>query len=363
MDIDGVQIDPFGYHPDRRSAVRPLGGDIPSLDQKYVFHTNYITCHAGRIIFSIRFEHMRSSHGELCIQLQSYRAGDSRGVLLVNSTRRDLTNIPGEHLELSIETHAVEGVGYALYGYVSDTTDAEARDLLIYLREIEDSLPQSSLPLTADRSARTDVVVDRLSRLVGTTCASFSTPVSQAMTRAQLTEPQFSRSAAEHGMEVHAEAWPTLFAFRAIEIFGLAAPGSRGLCLGEPDDALSELLNRRGCEVVQATTEAITGGFDFAWSIHESIPEDDAWDFAAFVEGGMRHLLPKGLAVHIVPVATLRASFHSRAISPMGVQKAALTLIARGYDVVQLNFEGCDDLAPDEMLPFGLIVQRPAKRG
>lgn len=363
MEMEGLPIDPFGYHPDRRSAVFPLGGDVPSLDPKYVFHTNYIMCRAGQIIFNLRFENIRASSGELCIQLQSYRAGDSVGVLLVNSTRRSLTQLAGEDLELSIDTYAVDGVSYALYGYVSESTDAEARSLTISLREMEGSSPRDPALFPVAGSACTDITIDRPTRLVSTSQASFSAPVSQAVTRAQLSEDIYLQIAAEQGLEPNAQSWPTLFALRAIEIFGLAQPGARGLCLGDTSQLLGSILRRHGCVTPSDEAADPAEGFDFAWSIHETISQDFRLGFAAFVEDGMRNVLPKGVAVHLVPVASLRAEGPGTALNTMDIQKAALTLIARGYDVVQLNFQGCEGLAPGETSPFGLIVQRPERRG
>lgn len=363
MDREGVQIDPFGYHPDRRSAVSPLGGDVPSLDQKYVFHTNYITCRAGQIIFDLRFENIRGSSGELCVQLQSYRAGDSVGVLLVNSTRRSLAQLTGEDLELSIDTYAVDGVSYALYGYVSESTDAEASSLTILLREMEDNSPRVPALFLEGGSACTDIALDRPTRLVNTSPASFTTPVSQALTHSQLSEDIYLQMASEQGLEPNAQSWPTLFAFRAIDVFGLTQPEARGLCLGDTSQLLGEILRRHGCVTLSAEAADPTEGFDFAWSIHEAISGDFRLEFAAFVEDGMRYILPKGVAVHLVPVASLKAEGPGTTLNTMDIQKAALTLIARGYDVAQLNFQGCDSLAPGETSPFGLIVQRPARRG
>ena len=80
-------LDPFGFLVGQGSAIRPLGGEERSPDPRYVFHTPYVEFRPGRVVFTIRFEELQASFGELRVNINAQIPGSGRDAMFVTSSR------------------------------------------------------------------------------------------------------------------------------------------------------------------------------------------------------------------------------------------------------------------------------------
>ena len=374
-------LEPFRYFADRASAIRPLGGSAPSPDPKYGFHTEYYPFKPGPLVIHVSFEGLTVSHGELCVQLQAYSPGRSSSVSLVDSTRQELAAVLGGDAEIILRTHAVADVTYALYGYFSGATDACATSIRIEAREMG-----SGETDTFERTSFGTDAIEYPSRLVDGSAPSFADPVSQPMTRFQLSEPTYREllETLGHAADSSPRNWCRAFIVQALDRYGMLKPGARGLCLTDGEDSLCASLAQAGCTIV-APEDAVDPdgslseklrGFDFLWSTGRVNQFKTIGAAKWFMEGAMHCLRPGGLAVHMfdtLPELVSVEDEQRHAINRRDVERLAVTLIARSHEVAQLKFgTGGDEHAPlaitvgggpaegkaADLTPFGLIARK-----
>src|ERR1700751_2870492 len=107
------QLDPFGFWIGHSSAIRPLGGEVRSPDPRYVFHTPYVEYRPGRVLFSIRFDELRASFGELRVFINAFVPGSGRDAMFVTSSRLILSDRAAAERGLTMSILTVPGATYA----------------------------------------------------------------------------------------------------------------------------------------------------------------------------------------------------------------------------------------------------------
>ena len=116
--------EPFGFFVDHASAFVGLGGQEPSPDPRYCFHTPYQSVPAGRAEFQLALDDVVAQQCELNVRVMAFRPGDE--AMMATSIRIDLDYVDGAGVRRTLRFLAVRDVQYALYGYLSD-----AKDLLV----------------------------------------------------------------------------------------------------------------------------------------------------------------------------------------------------------------------------------------
>ncbi len=385
-------LDPFGFMEGHGSAIRPLGGKDRSPDPRYAFHTLYVDFDPGRALITIHFDQLRASFGELRVNINAFIPGSGRDAIFVTSARLHLDDKVAVERGISIPFMTVAGATYAAYGYVTDGTDAQASGITIRAELIEsaDAAVPALLPTTI-----ASIPLEMPSRLVVETPPSFAVPVSQVVTDAQLAEPDFAHWAAKLAPRPGdpVAAWRLAFVAKALDGYGMLRPGARGIGWGEESLALSRLLATAGCDALLAPAPApsdegfawiphegrqLAGepdpdgklpviavalgeepadrrGFDFLWSIGMVERSYAAATGASSLIEMMAVLRPGGFAVHVFDVDLDNRDDSDACLQRAETERLAVTLIARGFSVVQLNFEGD---GPRRILPFGLIVRK-----
>jgi len=386
-------LDPFGFWIGHASAIRPLGGEQRGPDPRYAFHTPYVEHKPGRVVFTIRFEELRATFGELRVFINAFVPGSGRDAVLVTSSLLNLADRGAAERGLVLSILSVPGASYAAYGFCPDGTDAHAAALSVTAELVsttENVLADGLLPTRLGAP-----MLQHPSRLVGDDMPSFGDPVSQPMTEDQLVNPDYRRwSAMLGGAADGSTRWKLAFVAQALDRYGMLREGAAGIGLGEKSEVLGPIISAAGGEAVQALLApdpepsgfnwsalpciplgktsglgqdgcgrllsladlpADQRGFDFLWSIDLAGIGHQAGRAAAFLIDMMAVLRPGGYAVHMFDLAT-RQDARADALPRAAVERLAVTLISRGFTVAQLNFGGID--AAHDLLPFGLIVRK-----
>lgn len=390
------ELDPFAFFINHASAIRPLGGQERGVDPRYVFHTPYVAFRPGRVIFSVRFDRLQASFGELRVNINAFIPGSGRDAVFVMSSRLDMSDRIATERGLSIAVLTVAGASYAAYGFCVDGTDARAEGVTITAEEIAapDGMSDEQLLLPTQFGAHD---LDTPVRLVTEEPPRFRDPISQPMTGAQLAEPEYRAWIDQLGRESGdpKRGWPIAFIAQALDRYGMLRPGGRGIGLGEGAAELGLIAVGRGCEAMLALFEpdlgnvslswgempcapidAVPGpdgliggaplsmadrppdqrGFDFLWSVGLANRGHAAGNCANLLIEAMTVLRPGGYAVHIFDFATGPGA-PADALPRTEVERIAVTLISRGHTVAQLNFASGVALAEPD-IPFGLIVRK-----
>ena len=369
-----------------------MGGLERGPDPRYVFHTPYVDYRPGRVIFTIRFEKLQASFGELRVFVNAFVPGSGRDAVFVTSSRLDLTDRAAVERGLTISILGVAGASYAAYGLCIDGTDAQAAGISVMAEQSEasDDPANEAFLLPTQLAAP---VFELPSRLVGEGQPLFCDPVSQVLTGDQLAEPEFRRwldRMANRPVDDVA-AWRFAFIAQALDRYGMLRKGARGITLGGGGMVLGPVLAATGCEALVGQLPADHGASDFSWSNVNcrqldvaGVPEGNnmtlmlanepadrrGFDFmwtigmaqlgyeaghtANFLFELMAVLRPGGFAIHMLDVAPSAAE--ATACLPRGeVERLAVTLISRGFTVAQLNF---GDSNPRGSRPFGMIVRK-----
>ncbi|MCZ4340640.1 hypothetical protein O4H52_03410 [Sphingomonadaceae bacterium G21617-S1] len=386
-------LDPFGFMDGQASAIRPLGGNKPSLDPRYVFHTPYVEFRPGRVMFTVRFDQLRATFGELRVNINAFIPGSGRDAIFVTSARIQLGDSIAAERGLSIAFMTVAGATYAAYGYCTEGTDAQATGLSIHAEQIESSDdPALQQPLLPTRLNAPALLAS--ARLVETSPVSFQDPVSQLMTAGQLAETpaQGWLSALSRRPRDEPAQWRLAFLAQALDRYGALQPGARGIGWGAESRALAPVFARADVDVILAHSPAETGampswaaiscsaldaepgpdgswpetllsladlpadqrGYDFLWSIGEVEQGHAAGSSANHLVELMSVLRPGGCAVHIFDLAAGQNA--GAALPRREVERLAVMMLSRGFSVAQLNFA---DLAErNGAVPFALIVRK-----
>ena len=394
-------LDPFGFFIGHASCIRPLGGTERGPDPTYAFHTSYMEYRPGPVVFTIRIDKPRASFGELVIHVNSFVPGSGSHALLVTMSRISIVDLVETGSEIVLRINALANVGYAIFGYFPEGTDAIAAGLTIDAEElgtIEDEV-ESAGSREPTRFGTNDL--DRPGTLVTDEPILFKRLISQIMTAPQLVEDDYSARLRALSLAGGAPAhdWKRAFVFQALDRYGFIAAGAHGLSLGDAESPLAASLAARDAMITVAMHIVAEGsvtmptlrrypaicpaplfdarcslqsfdpttageelrGYDFLWSIDRACDLAAVGDTRNFVFWSLRCLRPRGLAVHMFDVMPEGEPNEGvAAISRLRLESLVLTLISRGNDVAQLNFgDGTHPRwRPGQRVPFGLVIRR-----
>lgn len=389
------ELDPFGFLVGHSSAIRPLGGDVRGPDPRYVFHTPYVEFRPGRVAFTIRFDQLKASFGELRIDINAFIPGSGRDALFVTSARLNLADRASVSRDLTISIMSVAGATYAAYAFCPEGTDAWAAGLTVTAEQTDAPEGVNPAGFLLPTTLGGDAALQMPTRLIDNGVPRFADPVSQAMTAEQLAETDYQQWIARlpNRPDDDSGRWKLAFIAQVLDRYGMLRAGGRGIALGDGCTMLAPVIAAAGCTAVLATLPSDHGVSDFSWNTVSCAPLDltigqdgpagvalsladqpaDArgFDFlwsigmaqlgyerghcANFLVELMAVLRPGGYAVHMLDVAEA-SDRATHALPRTEVERLAVTLISRGFTVAQLNFSGMRK--GSGAAPFGLIVRK-----
>lgn len=350
------QVDPFSFFVGHESIIAGLGGSTPSPDRRYCFHTNYLEVKPGRAVFHVTIRQPRATFGELNIRVMALPTG--RDASVAASLVIALEGVEAHDLHRGLRFLAVDGVRYALFGFVSDSADLTAEALDVALEELgvahSHAKTEASDDATQPRLARSDLQsIASARRLIAERAPAPDLPFAQPMqkygdsmnslaTRWPLVQMDGSNTV---------DHWSSCMALQMLESVGLVMPASRGLLVDIAHAGLIETLKLGGCSVdhIRLVDEDIDllalnyleTDYDFAL-----VMAAQKWQ----ATGGLETLCERvidclakdGLIVMIVEIAGAgtAAAFRNR------MQQLSLHCIGQGHDVMQLAFPDGDRWYP-----------------
>lgn len=347
-------INPFSYFADHASQLRGFGGERPSPDPQYCFHTRYEAVRPGRAIYSLKLLGSQATQGELTVRIHAFRRDLGGMPTLAAGSRLDLRGEQSQDLAVALPFQAVNGVEYALYGFFSEPTDLSVDRVEVLLEEPDDGedaeieAPRSVLarPTTAPEAGPA-------TGLVHHGVVERARPVSQDCTWGQLETG--------HAIAERVARWCDLVCLAALSAYGVEHPGLDGWLAGEAGAAMREALLAR----------------PFALFLRDEAPARESGEFADFilwpagprlgdgadarwteVHGWLEHLKIGGIAAF-----GMRYRPDGRQpgeLSRNEIRQVAFRLIGLGYSVAPLAFANDNDLVVDEagLAACCLIVRR-----
>ena len=315
---EAIDLDPFAFWPDVASRLVGFGGEEPSDNPDYAFHTLYISCGTGPIVFTVRFAGLQAQRGTLILrvhELPEVMGANARQIAISQTQLTDL--IRGDGIA-SLPAFARAGAHYALLGYIYGDTVAAAAGLTIDVArrtpDPNDPDRQTSFRAESERvAAAVQVVGEREGTLV--------TPVSQLCTIRQVREPVLGAIIAQLGALDDAspiDRWEQGYIARVLDRYDVAQSGSTGLGIGGLHDRLAPWLVQHGCTLLLTTPGEVPAdidlppgveachlnpadidglvGFDFAWATRGGgVGGGDRQELLRFIENTLRTLKPGGL--------------------------------------------------------------------
>lgn len=359
MAIDMKLVDPFSYMHGKASAIAGLGGPTLSPDPRYCFHTNYFEFLPRRVIFHLAIRRPRATYGELNVRVMALpkdrEASVATGIVI------NLNGLDGEDIHRGLRFLAVEGVSYALYGYVTDRTDLRVESLEIAFEELgfvtahAASAHQVGGAQRHARIERDNTISVR--RLVSDQAPSFDLAHAQPVSLERgAMAPLASRWPLVDVADPAAHGWAACLALEMLDRNGVLAAENSGLLVGHPDPGLIGSLKQRGCRIQQIGLDSdsrdllafyhMEGDRDFA--IVMATAEWQAPERLEFLAESAIECLSKGGFISIIVEIGGGGSalaFRNR------MQQLTLHCIGRGHDVMQMAFPPADDWYP----PAGAI--------
>ena len=386
---EAIDLDPFGFWPDVTSRLVGFGGAEQSDNPDYAFHTLYISCGTGPIVFTVRFTGLQSPRGTLILrvhELPEVMGAHARQVAISQTQLTDLIRGDGT---ASLPALARTGSHYALLGFVYGDTVATAEDVSI---EVARRTPDPNDPDRRTSFRAEPGRVGGAGQIVGEREGTLVTPVSQLCTVRQVNEPVFGAILDQLGGTARAsviDRWEHAFLARVLDRYDVARSGSLGLGIGGLGDPLAPWLVQHGCALVLTTPgevpadldlppevtvqqldpAAIDGlaGFDFAWATRAAgVGGGDRQELLRFIEDSLRALKPGGLMALVVPVDVAPRSIGDDAgplIRRPDLDRLVLLLLSRGHQVAQLCpwGEAVAEANEAESLmvsAFGLVIRK-----
>lgn len=386
---EAIDLDPFAFWPDVESRLAGLGGAQPSDNPSYAFHTLYISCGTGPIVFTVRFAGLQAQRGTLILrvhELPEVMGAQARQVAISQTQLADLIRGDGT---VSLPAFARAGNHYALLGFIYGDTVAAASGVAI---EVARRMPDPN-----DPARRTDyrAEAERVAatpQVIGEREGTLVTPVSQLCTVRQINEPVFGAIIAQLGDlgDVPViDRWEYAFLARVLDRYDVARSGASGLGIGALDDPIAPWLVGHGCTLMLTTPgevpadldlppgvevrsldpQAIDGlaGFDFAWATRAGgVGGSDRQELLRFIEDTLRALKPGGLMTLVVPIDVApRPIGHQGGplIRRPDIDRIALLLLSRGHQVAQLCPWGeavaeADAAETVMVSAFGLVIRK-----
>ena len=370
-------IEPFVYFPTHASAIKGLGGANRSPDPNYCFHTHYFEYRPGEVIIHVTLTRARATAGELSIRIHGYRPQHPElGIKLIAAERADLSrSVSGDHVIL-VHFHAIPGVHYAAYGFFSESSDLTAESVDIVAEErggddLENYLEGAAPPTLLDAANLSGV-----NALISNHRATLEYPTSQACTPSQLHSSLMQDAVPGLTAANELEQWKSVFAARALQIYGLLQSGATGLIIGDAPEPLVRHLKSNRClidfvreesdETVAPLLPKSLGHFDFILCLNSSAFTRRYGGMTPLIDKIIQRLLSGGWAIIL---CDLNPSSYPEAgdglpptvseVTVDNMKQWALRLIGHGCSVAQLNFPSAGDVfEARDSVPFGLIIQR-----
>lgn len=395
-------LDPFGYWPASESRIGGLGGKAAAADPAYAFHSSYVELGSGVVICRLRFERLEATMGMLAVHVAGRAPDPGAQAELIRSWNVDLRDVAdgGGIIELSFQVS--HGSRYAVLGHIYAESDARARSLAIELQLSPDSSSDEGKQAVR-KSLFGRRVFRRTARMVVRSRPTLADPVCQPCTRAQLSEPTYTRWTAEMQQPTLEDSrqWAEVFVLQALERYGMLRPGAHGIGFGVRPWTGPAIMAARGCAATVTTfdPEDVTRagpasaeldrllealrfpticaddifdrqvrthpvnmaqpmtkltGFDFLWS-ERTLEHLGSIEAAhTFVRESVNALTLGGLAVHTTLLNTGSVmdtvdDASTILLRRQDVERIAVDLISRGHYVAQLNFDlGDPPLEPEQ---------------
>ena len=386
---EAIDLDPFGFWPDVSSRLVGFGGGDRSDNPDYAFHTLYISCGTGPIVFTVRFTGLQSPRGTLILrvhELPEVMGAHARQVAISQTQLTDLIRGDGT---VSLPAVARAGSHYALLGFIYGDTVATAEDVVI---EVARRTPDPNDPGRRTSFRAESGRVGAAPQIVGEREGTLVTPVSQLCTVRQVKEPVFGAILYQLGERPDLsmiDRWELAFLARVLDRYDVARSGSVGLGIGELHGPLAPWLVQHGCSLVLTTPgevpadldlppavegrrldpAAIDGlaGFDFLWVTRAGgVGGSDRQELLRFIEDSLRALKPGGLMTLVVPVDVAPRPIgddDGPLIRRPDIDRLVLLLLSRGHQVAQLCpwGEAVAEANEAESLmvsAFGLVIRK-----
>ena len=405
-----LPIDPFAARPGTASRVSGLGGDHPSQDPGYVFQSLDLYPVLGPVHFLLQFHGLIATTGSLTVQIDAFSYHPGTHPLPLKEIAIPMQAIVEAGGLVRVDLISRRNMGYRIGGRIDDDTDAQAIGLSLSLYPREREAPDLGRDVRKPVVDRPDVTpvegwVEK-PELAVMRPARLACPVSQAMTPQQAADPLVAQwNAVLHQVDGNpAERWDNAIILQALHHYGVPTEAAAGLCIGGRPHRLPAYLAGRGCSILVGATHrgelpdgdpglaleqllhadlcaplrffeavhltlfdrlaipAALGGFDFMWSLDACTGPDARALFPHMLRDSVRCLRPGGMAVHMLRYSGelgMPADPRSTSYGRAEIERMALSLVADGQEVAQLNFDtGGPDQPGDRHLGFALILRR-----
>jgi SAM-dependent methyltransferase len=258
-------LDPFGYWPEKASAIKGLGGTAPGDPGSYAFHTHYTVCGPAEVRFDVCISDLQAAGGRLVLRVQ--RETSTGRVKRALQRTFPLPELIASNGLASISVPAKDGDAYALLGLIEEASpSATAIDVIVRYAPPD---PDSDRRLQQARRR----IFDRspsaaLRAIVSDGPATLADPGSQMCTSAQFEEPDYDRWVERLDLpsrHMHRKQWEFVYILQVLAKAGMLRTGRRGVGFGVGVERLPALFAAMGCEVV-ATDLPLGDARAAAWS-------------------------------------------------------------------------------------------------
>lgn len=366
------EVDPFDYWESHASALEGLGGLERSPDPRYCFHTRYHEVRPGRAGFVLRLEGVHATFGEIAVRVHAWKPESDSNISLVSGARMLLQSDPEESaLTLPVRFASQKGVLYALYGYLSEDSDAKVGKLHVLVDEPEDTgeiHPEPPLSILAMDQAASEVRPANALLHYGRPAPHV--PVSQSCTHDQIAALGLTGHDADSGLAL----WGEHLFLNALNAYGAVHSGLEGVIVRNEHEQggtgyeeevarFASVVHRLVDPPPHRTSDEF---FDFMLIPDALGRANDARQRWEDVEDWLARLKIGGLAI-----ATLRyrpdgdlvssaTAGDAPVLSRNEIGQWVLRLIGGNYSVAPMAFAPVSDLVTDSrgLAGFILIVQR-----
>jgi hypothetical protein len=385
-----IDLDPFAFWPDIASRLQGLGGSERAEDPDYAFHTLYVSCGTGAIVFTLRFSNLKAQRGTLILRVHELPEVMGAHARQIAISQTQLTELIRSGGSVSLPAMARTGNHYAILGHIYGDTVATADALTI---EVERRTPDPNDHTMPTRFRAQTTRIGAAPQIVGPREGSLVTPVSQLCTVAQVNEAVFEavlRQIGDLKDRSTLDRWDHAYLARVLDRYDVARSGARGLGIGALGDPLAGWLVQHGCSLVVTTPEqppadpslpaeievrqldprAIEdlSGFDFAWATRAGgVGGSDRQEVLRFIEDGLRALKPGGLLTLVLPIDVAPREIGDDHVGPLlrrsDISRLVLLLLSRGHQVAQVCPWGDAVAEADEAetvmeSAFGLVIRK-----
>lgn len=347
-------INPFSYFVDYASQLRGFGGDRPSPDPQYCFHTRYEVVRPGRAIYALKLLGARATQGELTVRVHAFKPEFGGAPSLAAGNRLSLDFGTRQDLAVTVPFHAIKGVEYALYGFFTEPTDLSVAEVAVELDEPED---EEDILIEAPLSTLADPATTQESGpatgLIHIGAVRRDSPVSQDCTWRQL-EPTGT-------LPERMARWRETVCMAALTAYGVDLPGLDGWVVGTVSPAMEQAMLAKPFTLLFRNEAPGRESGEFADVIlwpEGPPPHADASARWGALHDWLDRIKMGGCA--LVGLTYAAGETSAEALSRNEIRQWVFRLIGMGYSVAPLAFADDRDLAVDEagMASFCLIVRR-----